>query len=492
MFRLRPVVVDYATKMKAWLVQTLCVIIGKFMCRYITTMTVICNISINALYTQILACLGIMSDGMQFGWPSPAILKLRSTNATIALDKIVIKSITNVYILGNMCGLIISIVIFKRLSRKVSLIISSLPILIGWLGILISRASWMILFARFIGGIGRNMIYVVVPMYIGEIADPNIRGVLSSFIYSSMNIGVILVYALTPYFPVEVSPITGLTLAFVQLLLIFFIPESPYYFLTQNKVREAEHSLKILRQRANVDNELSEISEAVLRHTSQKSNTSQLFKVSSNRKALSILSFLRFVQMFSGVSVMTMHIHSIFQKAGGNFTPEKSALIYAILMMFSCFCTMSFTDKFGRKTLMIFSCTTTASVLISQGIYLYSASGNLNWLPLTLVIAYVFTYRIGLGTVPMIMIGELFPTNVKVAGVVVSDLIYSVSSLLSNIVFQYTNETFGMHTPFFVFGGVCIVASVLSMKYVPETRNRTLEEIQMILRGKYDATKLLK
>lgn len=427
----------------------------------------------------------MVSDGMQFGWPSPAVPKLLSNNSSsFHLNKEQAKWITNFYIIGNICGLLISIMIFKKMSRKASLVTSCLPVLAAWFGILISRKVWMLFLARFIGGIGRNMIYVVVPMYIGEIANPNIRGALGSLIYGSMNVGVILVYTLTPYLALEVSSSVGLALALTQLALVYFIPESPYYLLTRNRLRDAENSLKVLRQTVNVEKELEDLTQAVARQTQQKSQITQLFKVSSNRRALLILLFLRFVQMFSGVSVMTMHIHSIFQEAGGNFPPERSALIYGVLMLLSCFCTMGIMDRYGRKSLMIFSCVTTAVVLLSQAAYLYCASREIAWLPLLLVIAYIFTYRIGLGTVPMVMVGELFPTNVKVPGVVISDLVYSLSSLLANVVFQYTEEAFGMFAPFSIFGSVCLVTAILSAKYVPETKNKTLEEIQIILKGK--------
>lgn len=425
----------------------------------------------------------MISDGMQFGWPSPAVPKLLSNDSSVHLTQEEAKWITNFYIIGNMCGLLISIVIFRRLSRKASLACAGLPVLLAWLGIFLSKTSWMLFLARFVGGVGRNMIYVATPMYIGEIAHPEIRGALGSFIYGSMNVGVILVYALTPHHRLEVGILVGLAFALLQLLLLCLIPESPYYLLIKNESSRAERSLTILRQTNNVEKELDDIAQAIARTTATKPNVTELFNVPSNRKALYILVFLRFVQMFSGVSVMTMHIHSVFKAAAGNFTPENSALIYGVLMLLSCFCTTGIVDHYGRKPLMVFSCLSTFLILTTLGAYFYVAS-TLAWLPIVLVVAYIFAYRVGLGTVPIVMVSELFPASVKVPGVVLSDLVYSLSSLLANVVFQYTQEAFGICTPFFIFGCICFGAAVVSARIVPETRNRTLEEIQVLLKNK--------
>lgn len=443
------------------------------------------------------ACLGVISDGMQFGWPSPAVPILLTNTSYLQLTKDQSAWITNWYILGNIFGLLVSIVLFKQISRKLSLSLASLPVLVGWCGLLLANTPFSLYLARFIAGIGRNMVYVTVPMYICEIADPGIRGALGSFIYIAMNIGVILVYGITPYFPLFVSGTIGLSIALLQLVLVSCIPESPYYLLMKKREVAARRSLQRLRREEDVEEELEALVSAVTRQTQEKGSFFQLFSKRSNRKALGIMLFLRFAQMMTGVSTVTMHIHSVFEQAGGKFSSETSALIYGFMMLVSCLCTMGLMDKYGRKPLMSLSCFTTAIILLLLGVYFYAKlamncnTDTLSWLPTLLVVAFVFSYRFGLGTVPMVMVGELFAANVKVTGVVMSDLMYSISSFSSNYVFQYTEDRFGMYAPFFVFASVCFGAAAFSYKCVPETRSRTLEEIQFLLMNKQVPERLI-
>lgn len=168
-----------------------------------------------------LATLGMVSDGMQFAWPSPAIPKLLQKDSPVRMTKDEAKWITQYYIMGNIAGVIVSFLIFNRRSRKLSIFISCLPILMSWIGILTTSSLTVLYIARFIGGVGRNMAYVVVPIYIGEIAAPNIRGILGTFMYIMMNIGVLMVYAMTPYLHLYVPPVVGIVLVAIQILVRF-------------------------------------------------------------------------------------------------------------------------------------------------------------------------------------------------------------------------------------------------------------------------------
>lgn len=97
------------------------------------------------------ACLGMVSDGMQFGWPSPAVPILMSNETYIYVTKEQCGWITNWYILGNIFGLFLSITLFKKISRKLALSLASLPVLLGWCGLLVANKPSALYLARFIG-----------------------------------------------------------------------------------------------------------------------------------------------------------------------------------------------------------------------------------------------------------------------------------------------------------------------------------------------------
>lgn len=144
---------------------------------------------------------------------------------------------------------------------------------------------------------------------------------------------------------------------------------------------------------------------------------------------------------------------------------------------------------------MIFSCCTAAMILASQGAFFYTKLGaglntdNVSWLPIVFIVLFVLAYRVGLGTVPIVMISELFPANVKAYGIVLTDLMYSIASLLSNTIFTYTEDAFGMYTPFWIYATICLIAAIFSKFCVPETKAKTLEEIQFMLMNKqYEST----
>lgn len=434
----------------------------------------------------------MLADGMQFGWVSPSVPKLLASDSPIPITKEEGGWITQYYIIGNLCGVIVSVNIFNKLSKKWSIALATVPIVLGWVGILIARSVVAIYVSRFLAGVGRNMVYVVVPMYIGEIADPKIRGMLGTFIYLMMNLGVLISYLLIPFTPFYVASVVGLCIAGAKLLLLKFLPESPYYLLAHGKKEAAEEALITLRGTKDVSEEVNRIEEAVKKQTTQKPSLIKsyrsLFTVRSNIKALLILLLLRSIQILSGVSVLTMHIHAIFAEAGGKLKPEHSALVYIFMQITSSFVTLGVMDRFGRKPLMIFSCIISCVAMTLAGTYFYLKTttnlASFTWIPLLTTLMFVYGYRVGLGTVPIVMVGELFPANVKVSGVVLTDLMYSLSNFASNAIFHSTEAKFGMFAPFFFYGVFSLAGAIFSILFVPETKGKNLEEIQMLLSRK--------
>lgn len=433
-----------------------------------------------------------MADGIQFGWVSPATRRLLEEDNPGYISKEKAHWLTFCYIIGNMCGVLFSINIFNIISRKLSIFISCLFIFVGWLGLLISNSFFLFCLSRWIAGVGRNMIFVVIPMYIGEIARPNIRGKLGIIIYLMMNIGVLISYCLVPYFALFITPVIGMLITFVCMILICVFPESPYYLILHGHIDNAEKSIKFLKGEENVEIEINRIKQAIEDNTSAGHIRSLilLFTVRSNFLVLVILMFLRFVQQSSGIGVISLNIHSIFQEVEGTITTDTSAIVYCTMMITSCFFSMLVMDKFGRRPLLIISCIICFLCLALEGSYFYVKdyitpdNAWLHWTPLFCTVIFVYGYRVGLGTVPIIMIGELFAVDVKVTGVALTDFIYSLSSLSSNFVYYFTKEVLGMYFPFWIFAIVTLFAAIICYFFVPETKGKNLEEIQIMINKK--------
>jgi len=146
-------------------------------------------------------------------------------------------------------------------------------------------------------------------------------------------------------------------------------------------------------------------------------------------------------------------------------------------------------DKIGRKPLMIFSIIGSGLVLLLVGVYFYIQNStdidtsNYTWVPVVALLVYVIIYSTGMQPVPSLLVGEVFPTNVKAIGLALSSNSYSITTLIVSKLFQVSKDELGIHVPFFMFSFLCLLVLFFIIFCVPETKGKTLEEIQEELKG---------
>lgn len=201
------------------------------------------------------------------------------------------------------------------------------------------------------------------------------------------------------------------------------------------------------------------------------------------------MSVLNGAQHFTGISVILMNVHSILSAADSVYLNYNiTAIVFAILMLTAASLAVSFVDKFGRKILLILSSFLTGlSLTILAGFFAFKNAGfnmtHFSIIPTVAVMIYAIVFKVGLGIIPIILTGELFPTSVKAIGMTVADAMYVIFSIISVYLYQWLSEAFGIHVPLFIFAGSSIFTAAFSAFFVPETKGKTLEEIQMILKG---------
>ncbi|XP_056646160.1 facilitated trehalose transporter Tret1-like [Diorhabda sublineata] len=442
--------------------------------------------------TQLLAAISgtlfAISDGMSYGWTAPMIPYLISEKSHIRTTKYEAEWLETCLMAGSFFGLPLTIYLVDKIGRKKSLLLAAFLSLLSWIAVAFATNMPVLFIARFVFGITANTSFVAAPMYVAEMADHKIRGFLSSVIYLNMLSGLILVYSVGPYLPFYVSPVIGIVVLSLELSVFPFMPETPYYLIYKGKRLEGKKSLGFFRPGRNIDRELTQIVKAVTRQKSEKGNFVDLFVAKGNRKAITIMAILDAGQHLCAISVILMNLHVILEAAGSIYIDSSiAAIIFAVIMFFSAYISSLQVDKYGRRCMLMISLITTAMCLSALAIYFHlKLSGYdvraASWLPIVAVMFYAASFKMGIGIVPIVLTAELFPANIKAIGMAISDLMYVIGSIVSLQLYQWLNNSYGLYVPFYLFAVSSIVICMYTYFYIPETKGKTLEEIQYLLK----------
>ncbi|XP_050310094.1 facilitated trehalose transporter Tret1-like [Anthonomus grandis grandis] len=430
------------------------------------------------------------SDGMTYGWTSPMIPYFLSNQTHIEVTEKDTEWMESICLLGAATGLPFTILGVNYFGRKICMILSAVLGCCCWIALLTTNSLEVLLTARFFSGMAGDMCFVAAPMYIAEIANPSIRGFLSALIYLMMLVGILLVYSVGSLLPYVVVPSIGIGLTLCQVVFFPFMPETPYYLVYVGKKEEAKKSLIRLRGTdTNVDGEIMEIEKAVERQKTEKGRPQDLILIKSNRRALLIMLILNGMQHFVGISVILMNLHVILDEAGSVYLKSSTAaIIFAGIMLCSGTLASVIIDKFGRKKLLISSSILTGCILSTIAIYFHLKNLQydvifVSWIPAVSIMIYAATFKLGLGLVPIVVTAEIFPTTIKAIGMTLGDVIYVAASLISISAYTSMFHSYGMHAPFYLFTVCAFCACGFIYFFVPETKGKSLDEIQMMLKG---------
>lgn len=442
---------------------------------------------------QLLAVLsstiGAISDGMHYGWSAPFMPILEKEDSHIKISHSDVTWLESIYLIGGLAGLPVTIYCVDRLGRKWSILLAAIISLIAWILIGIADDVIYLYIARFMTGLSGDVAFVAAPMYIAEIADKKIRGFLAGVIYVMMLVGILVVYAIAPFTPFYTSSIVGSAFVLIQLITFPFMPDSPYYLLSKGKGEKAKTHLKRLRTGGNLEKEFEEITVAIRRQRSERGRPQDLIINKGNRKALIIMVVLNAAQHFSSISVMLMNLHSILKEAESEYVSyEVAGIMFSAFMLIAATIADFICDKFGRKGLLISSSLLSGiSLFVLAGYFTMKKSGQdvagISWIPIAAVMVYAAVFKFGLGIIPIVMTAELFPAKVKAMGMTLADFSYLFFGLLSVEMYQRLIDIYYLDLPFYIFASTTVLTAIFSWLYIPETKGKTLDEIQFILKG---------
>lgn len=420
-----------------------------------------------------------------------------SENAANAFKGFIVSSA----LIGCIIGGIFSGLISKKLGRKKGLILAAILFLISALGSAMPEMfigaigkgdhtySTIFIVYRIIGGIGVGLASMMSPLYIAEIAPANSRGKLVSFNQLAIVGGFMVVYFVNYFiskgggsdewlnvigwrwmFASEVIP-AGLFLAF-----LFFVPDTPRSLMLQNKPDEA---LKVLIK-VNGEEEANKILREIKTSINQKASGKLL---SFGWLVIIIGVLLSVFQQFVGINVVLYYAPEIFKKINpGTDGALLLTILVGIVNFLFTIIAIKTVDKYGRKPLMVIGALGMAVAMLSLGfVFLAESTG---YLALICMMLYVASFALSWGPVAWVLLSEIFPNKIRGKAMAVAVAAQWISNYLVSLTFpmmddnSYLTEHFNHGFAYWIYGIMSLLAMFFVIKYVPETKGKTLEEME--------------
>ncbi|XP_018561359.1 facilitated trehalose transporter Tret1-like [Anoplophora glabripennis] len=438
----------------------------------------------------LIVCLVPFTCDLFFSWSSPFLLKIINDKSIYDISEEEGSYFTVIPPISMILTSIFFSNLNDKLGRKPTILINSVPHIIAWILTATATNVWMFYASRLVAGIADGLMFASVPMYIGEITTPKVRGVWGNALNFAIYLGQFAITAIGSYCDVKQTSYICICFPVIHISLFYFMPESPYFYIMKGRFEEARESLRWLRKKHDVEEDFILLKADVERQMSESGTWKDLLTINSNRKALFAGVFLRISQQLGGISVFVVYTQYIFQKSGGNLSPQVSSMIFVGTLCILNLVGGYTLDLFGRRLSYIVSLATCGIVLLIESVYFYIDQFEtqidikfLNWIPITGMMIFVLFYSFGLGVVPTLMLGELFSASVKAKGLSVLTALFGILVCTITKLFHVLTTNFGLYSPFLLFSVNCLVSTILAIYLIPETKGKTLEQIQQSLKG---------
>ncbi|AUC23605.1 MFS transporter [Polaribacter sejongensis] len=382
---------------------------------------------------------------------------------------------------GTVLGAIFGGIPTNKFGRKNTLLAIGVLFAVSAIGSALANDPYIFAFARFIGGIGVGASTIAAPAYISEIAPAKDRGRLVAMYQFNIVFGIMIAY-LSNYLLSDIGEnawrwMLGVEAipAILYMLFALKLPKSPRWLLSQGKETEAREILKFIDENADVEKEISDFNS----HNEKSDKTETIF-LKKYRFPLILVFLIAFFNQFSGINAVLYYAPRIFEAAG---LEESSALLNSIGLGVT---NLVFTllgvfliDKLGRKTLMYVG---SAAYIISLS--LLSAAFFLEWtgmaVPLFLFL-FIGAHAIGQGTVIWVFISEIFPNHLRASGQSFGSSTHWILAALIPSLFPFMLKAIGGGMVFLVFAGMMVLQLLFVAFMMPETKGKTLEELEDII-----------
>ena len=429
-----------------------------------------------ALLIAVTAAVGGLLFGYDTSVISGAILFVRKV---FQLSSAQTELAMSVVLAGAALGAAVAGYFADRFGRRPVLVVNA--VIFGLFAVVTGLANGLAVFlvARFLVGMAVGVTSMITPLYIAEVAPARVRGAFVTLNQLAIVTGIVVAYYVDYLFSGSgnwrAMFISAVVPSVVLLVALIFLPESPRWLAAQGRLDDALGILCRVETLEEARRDLEDLREVT---AADNLGFRDLF-VRRFRRPLLIGLVLAIFQQITGVNTIIYYTPTILEMAG--FHNASSAILATVLIggvnLGATFVSLFLLDRVGRRPLLLIGIAGMGLSLVHLG-YLFGVSNVPRSAVLLDVVAYLASFAIGLGPIFWLLISEIYPTTVRGQAMSLSTVVIWISDLLVTMTFLSLVEGLGARASFWLYAGACFVALFFSARIVPETKGRTLEEIE--------------
>lgn len=372
-------------------------------------------------------------------------------------------------------GCVLGGLLMEKLGRRAAHQLICVPYVLGWVIISLARNTTMLYIGRFLTGLSVGMIGPLSSVFIAEISEPAYRGVLLATVSLAVATGILLANLLGTFLHWTLAAAISAIFPFICYTGVHWLPESPTWLAA--KGRNADATAAFQWYRGYSPDAMKEMGELLNKYASgcRKQSCTELWvemRKASFFKPFFVMIVFFFVMQFSGVNTVAFYTVTILTDVGSGLDAFLATIIIGLVRVVMSFVACILARWFGRRPLSIISSLGAAATLLGLG-----AVGP-GWVPVLLLVLYICFISIGIVPLPWVMLGEVFPAALRGFGSGVTSawgflMFFAVVKTGPDLI-----DSIGIHETFYMYGAVALGGAMFLYFFLPETRNKTLQDIE--------------
>jgi sugar porter (SP) family MFS transporter len=427
-----------------------------------------------------ITALGGLLFGYDTGVISGALLFIgKDFHGLTSFDK---ELLTSILLIGALIGALAAGKIADKIGRRPTVLGTAAVFVAGVMLAAFSPSYGVLVGARVIIGLAVGSASMVVPLYIGEVAPPRIRGALVSFNQLAITSGILASYLVDYGLASSQNWRLMFGLAAIPAILMFtgmlFQHESPHWLIAQGREDEAREVLHRVRDEGDIEAEIAEVREL----SARKSSFREVLNPAV-RHVMIIGVALAVFQQITGINTIIYYAPTLLASAGlGSSAALLANVVNGAVNVTMTIVAIRLLDRTGRRPLLLGGTTGMAVGMIVVALtFLIGGSklhGGAAYIAIAGLLIYTGSFAIGLGPVFWLLISEIYPVKIRGQAMSVATMANWGANFVVTISFLTLLSAIGNAGTFFLFAGLSIVAVTYFQRQVPETKNRSLQDIE--------------